>query len=213
MRIVILRGVSGSGKSSYAQQLAAEQESLLNVAICSADSYFMQDGKYQFDGSKLGEAHRSCFASFVAKVEIGRYNLIIVDNTNTRLWEISPYLQYGLIHAKPDKDSIEVVRCVCDPEEAFERNAHGVTLKNIKRMSQRMENLLPYWPKETIIDTSTRELSKLDQIIEQISEYEMTPADVEAQRRSFAYGNAKLSNPNITRELVDEVAERMKKED
>lgn len=37
----------------------------------------------------------------------------------------------------------------------------------------------------------------------------MTPAEREAQRRSFAYGNAALSNPNVTRELVDKVADEM----
>jgi hypothetical protein len=38
---------------------------------------------------------------------------------------------------------------------------------------------------------------------------EMTPEEREAQRRSFAYGNASLSNPDVTRELVDRVADEM----
>lgn len=33
------------------------------------------------------------------------------------------------------------------------------------------------------------------------------PAQWEAQRRSFAYGNLKIENPSITRALVDQVAE------
>lgn len=36
----------------------------------------------------------------------------------------------------------------------------------------------------------------------------MTPAEREAQRRSFAYGNTKLSNDAVTRALVDEAADR-----
>lgn len=36
----------------------------------------------------------------------------------------------------------------------------------------------------------------------------MTPAEREAQRRSFAYGNVAIDNPLVTRALVDEVAER-----
>jgi type VI protein secretion system component VasK len=39
----------------------------------------------------------------------------------------------------------------------------------------------------------------------------MTPEEQEAQRRSFAYGNATIDNPAVTRELVDEVAEQEKK--
>lgn len=40
---------------------------------------------------------------------------------------------------------------------------------------------------------------------------QMDSEEREAQRRSFAFGNASLSNPNVTRELVDEVAEQMKR--
>jgi hypothetical protein len=39
----------------------------------------------------------------------------------------------------------------------------------------------------------------------------MSPEDREAQRRSFVYGNTHIENEHITRELVDEVAEEMKK--
>ena len=35
----------------------------------------------------------------------------------------------------------------------------------------------------------------------------VTPAEREAQRRSFAYGNTALSNPNITREMIDAAAD------
>ena len=37
----------------------------------------------------------------------------------------------------------------------------------------------------------------------------MSPGDVEAQRRSFAFGNANIENIAVTREVVAEVAERM----
>ena len=34
----------------------------------------------------------------------------------------------------------------------------------------------------------------------------MTPAQEEAQRRSFAYGNTKIENDRITRQTIDEAA-------
>lgn len=37
----------------------------------------------------------------------------------------------------------------------------------------------------------------------------MTPAEREAQRRSFAYGNTKLANEAVTRELIDRAADRL----
>ena len=36
----------------------------------------------------------------------------------------------------------------------------------------------------------------------------MTDKDKEAQRRSFAYGNVSLEHPEVTREMVNKVAER-----
>ena len=50
----------------------------------------------------------------------------------------------------------------------------------------------------------------LNELLEAASQIEMTPADDEAQRRSFVYGNTRIENSAITRELVDEVFEEMK---
>ena len=36
----------------------------------------------------------------------------------------------------------------------------------------------------------------------------MSSGDKEAQRRSFAYGNARIENDRVTREMVDAAAER-----
>lgn len=39
----------------------------------------------------------------------------------------------------------------------------------------------------------------------------MTEAEKEAQRRSFAYGNAHIENERVTRQMVDEAAEKIGK--
>lgn len=39
----------------------------------------------------------------------------------------------------------------------------------------------------------------------------MTEAQKEAQRRSFAYGNAHIENTRVTREMVDAAAEKIGK--
>jgi hypothetical protein len=49
----------------------------------------------------------------------------------------------------------------------------------------------------------------LDELIRWARGYEMTPVEREAQRRSFAYGNCAIENPLVTRQMVDEVADRM----
>ena len=37
----------------------------------------------------------------------------------------------------------------------------------------------------------------------------ITPVDQEAQRRSFAYGNTHFENTRITRDMIDQAAEKM----
>ena len=51
----------------------------------------------------------------------------------------------------------------------------------------------------------------LEELLEWSKGYEMTPEEMEEQRRSFAYGNVKISNPAVTREMVDEIADLREK--
>ncbi len=51
-------------------------------------------------------------------------------------------------------------------------------------------------------------MSASDDMIERAKKLTMSPEDAEAQRRSFAYGNAKTENDDITREMVDRAAEK-----
>ena len=54
--------------------------------------------------------------------------------------------------------------------------------------------------------------AKLEELLARAQKHTMTPEELEAQRRSFAFGNANIDNPNVTREMVDEAAERLKRE-
>ena len=55
--------------------------------------------------------------------------------------------------------------------------------------------------------------SELEKLLEKAKAGEMTPEEKEVQRRSFAYGNAKIENERITRETVDEEAEKLEQTD
>lgn len=48
---------------------------------------------------------------------------------------------------------------------------------------------------------------ELKQMLERAKAVRMTPEQKEEQRRSFAYGNAKIENEFVTREMVDQAAE------
>jgi hypothetical protein len=53
---------------------------------------------------------------------------------------------------------------------------------------------------------------RLQKLLDLVRDYEMTPEEREAQRRDFAYGNVRLSNPEVTREMVDKVADEMNRQ-
>lgn len=52
---------------------------------------------------------------------------------------------------------------------------------------------------------------KLAALIERARAVKMTPEQREQQRRSFAYGNTKIENDLITRDMVDEQAKSQKR--
>ena len=88
--LILLRGLPGSGKTTFAD--------LIGGFRCEADMYFIKDGEYKFDPSKLKEAHRWCKEQ--CESYMGREKpKVIVSNTFTQEWEMDNYLslakQYG----------------------------------------------------------------------------------------------------------------------
>lgn len=55
----------------------------------------------------------------------------------------------------------------------------------------------------------SRQEPSLDDLLTSAKAHTSTPEELEAQRRSFAYGNTKLSNDAITRDHVDRAAEAL----
>jgi len=55
--------------------------------------------------------------------------------------------------------------------------------------------------------------SEFQVLLEHARRVEMTPEHKEAQRRSFAFGNANIENEAVTREMVDEAAEKLQSSD
>lgn len=135
-KVIILRGLPGSGKSTLAKKLATENNGL----IFSTDNYFMHEGTYNFDASKLGAAHawnRNQYENALRD----NISYVIVDNTNTTKKEIKPYLDIALSLGynveimepeNPDKFNVDI---------CFQRNTHGVPREQIQRMKDRWQNL------------------------------------------------------------------------
>jgi tRNA uridine 5-carbamoylmethylation protein Kti12 len=148
----ILRGVSGSGKSTHGFKLALEaNQKGLTSAILSADDFFVLrgNGKYDFDPKLLGEAHKACFLGFVSAIN-REVDCVIVDNTNTTAVEIAGYERYATAMGY----NVQIVTIACDPAIAAKRNTHGVPEKGVRAMHDRLmreiSNMPPWWNKTTI---------------------------------------------------------------
>ena len=85
MKVTILRGISGSGKTTWAKTHAS------NATIVSTDDFYVIDGVYTYDASKIEENHRKAFRLFIDSLSAGK-EWIVVDNTNVNAWEYSPYV-------------------------------------------------------------------------------------------------------------------------
>ena len=88
--VITLRGVPGSGKSYLATHCSEYLLSSAKVAICSADSFFMASGVYNFSTQLLPVAHTQCLELFLQALDEGK-GLIVVDNTNSKMWEYRIY--------------------------------------------------------------------------------------------------------------------------
>ena len=131
-KLYIVRGLPGSGKSTFALNLVGS-----DFLVCEADKYFMVEGEYKFDGSKLKDAHESCrnLVETYMKDSLMNdqfYREIAVSNTFTQAWEMQPYLdlakQYGYM-----------VFTVIVENRHGGVNQHGVPDEALTRMKDRFE--------------------------------------------------------------------------
>jgi len=120
--VVIMRGVSGSGKDTWINK----NVSVPAMRVCSADKYFIVDGEYCFDPTKLPKAHASCRTEFLKMLEQHNSSPIIVNNTNTKCWEWENYARSALMSGY----NVLVVELVCTTinqvRVCHRRNEHRV---------------------------------------------------------------------------------------
>ena len=122
--IYIVRGVPGSGKTTYVQ------DNLAGTDWYESDMYFTKkDGSYLFIPRFLGDAHNWCQASVHTAMTTGHD--VVVSNTFTKLWEMQKYLEM----AKEFGYSVTVIRCT-----GCYQNVHGVPVVKVQQMRNRFED-------------------------------------------------------------------------
>jgi predicted kinase len=123
-QLIIVRGPSGSGKSTWVKN------NYPTAKVCSADNFFMRNGEYKFNLQFLSQAHASCMGDVLASLKLGR-PVIVVDNTNIRLWEIENYILAGEL-AGYDVSIFTTMPTSLTAEELALRNTHGVSVEIIR---------------------------------------------------------------------------------
>lgn len=129
MKVIIMRGQSGSGKSTYIRQYCQ------GAFVVSADHFFERGGRYNFNPSVLGSAHAECKHRFQTALD-ARKPLIVVDNTNTTVKEMKPYHDAACAAGY----EVVVVTLLVDPKVSHARNAHGVPFEVVVKQHERLKD-------------------------------------------------------------------------
>ena len=129
--VFILRGVPGSGKSSFAKGLVAN-----GGVIHSTDDFFCKDGDYSFDPDRLGEFHTWNFLRFKTSLRNG-IPVVVLDNTNSQKRE---WIHYAMTARSFGYYVVIISMPHPDPEIAARRNVHRVPEDCIRKMLERWEN-------------------------------------------------------------------------
>lgn len=130
--LFLVRGLPGSGKSSFANHIWNE------YAVCEADKFFYdKDGNYNFDGSKIKDAHAWCKNEVEIRMKDHQVNNqyypeIAVSNTFTQEWEMEDY------YALAEKYNYMVVSLIVENRHGG-KNVHGVPEDKLQIMKDRFQ--------------------------------------------------------------------------
>jgi tRNA uridine 5-carbamoylmethylation protein Kti12 len=129
--LILLRGIPGSGKTTLGKTILKTLSSD-EPDVISADDFFVDEkGNYNFDASKLKEAHVSSEVRCATKMknEISR---IVVANTFTQEWEMEKYYEMA------DRYNYRVFSVIVENRHGNE-NVHNVPSDKVEQMKKRFQ--------------------------------------------------------------------------
>jgi adenylate kinase family enzyme len=131
--LYLVRGVPGSGKSTFAKHIWNE------YSICEADQYFVDKTtkEYKFDYTKIKDAHAWCQEQVEIRMKDNQLNEqyypeIVVSNTFTQEWEMEPYFKLA------EKYGYKVFSLIVENRHGGV-NTHGVPDDKVQVMRDRFE--------------------------------------------------------------------------
>jgi hypothetical protein len=124
-KLTIVRGLPGSGKSTYAEGLTSRDSP--RILHYEADMFFYRwPCGYEFNPLLLGAAHDWCYSSTVRS--LWQRHDVIVSNSFVRLWELERYVTIPSIVPSVDIEIIEVLTQY--------NSVHGVPEEKIQQMRE-----------------------------------------------------------------------------
>jgi hypothetical protein len=124
--MVIVRGLPGCGKTTFAEMVAGT-----NGEVFETDEYFVTDNGYDFDPSKLGEAHEWCRQQVEEALENGVAR-VVVSNTSTEVWEFLDYIKMAAEYGYR-------VHSIIKENRHRSSSVHGVPQSARNKMENRFE--------------------------------------------------------------------------
>jgi predicted kinase len=120
--LYIVRGIPGSGKSTFAKTLGGQHY--------EADMFFIDgNGEYKFDGSKIKLAHNWCMIQ-TQKAMVDDEPKIVVSNTFTQEWEMETYFKLA------EENGYKVFTIIVENRHGGV-NQHGVPEDKLQMMKDR----------------------------------------------------------------------------
>ena len=122
--LILLRGLPGAGKSTLAKAIGGVH--------FEADMYFVdENGNYNFDGSRIKDAHAWCQNKVRLSMESG-VEKIVVSNTFTQEWEMEHYNTLAEVNGY-------MVHSVIVENRHDGKNLHDCPPENIDKMRARFQ--------------------------------------------------------------------------
>ena len=126
--LILLRHVPGAG-SSFVSKLLSENG---KYPVLATDDYFMVNGEYKFDKTKLHYYHQLCLQD-TEKEMIKEIEKIFVTNTFTTEKELKPYID---LSKKYDYNLISLIV----ENRHGNKNIHVVPEETLLKMKNRLLN-------------------------------------------------------------------------
>ena len=127
--LILLRGLPGSGKTTLAK-IILQLRSTDEPEVLSADDFFEgEEGDYNFDSTKLKEAHNYCQFRCSERMRQQKAR-IVVANTFTQEWEMDEYFKMA------ERYNYRVHTVIVENRHRGE-NIHGVPKDKLQQMKDR----------------------------------------------------------------------------